>query len=322
MVTTATESKAAVKGMSDIQKSVITLTKAVEDGLGESVKAALKEAGMSADEFGKKLGDNLDKTEQSSLSLKAQLRQLKEELSRMDDAGQGGTQTFIDMAVQAARLEDQIGDTAARVRALASDTANIDAGVQGIQAVAAGFQIAAGAQELFGDGNEDVQKAIAKLNAIMAITTGIQQLQNALQKETILVQKLQMLGTKAAALAQTVYTVAVGASTGALKAFRIALLATGIGAIVVLLVIAAEKMGLFGDATGDATSSLKEQKEAADALIESLENVISASSKARAAQSGGVDDLKRQLTILKGRGATTEEIYKRNKRLGIKNYMS
>ncbi len=316
--TTATESKTTVKSLSDVQKSVITLTKTIEDGFAESVKEAFTGSGMSAEQFGKKLKDSLGETEQVSMSLKAQLRQLKEELSRMDDAGQSNTQTFINMAVEAARLEDQIGDTAARVRALASDTADIDAAVEGIQAVAAGFQIAAGAQELFGEENEDVQKAIAKLNAIMAITTGIQQLKNSLQKETILVQKLEIIGTKAAAIAQNIYAVAVGTSTGAMRAFRMALLATGIGAIVALLIIAAQKMNLFGDSTKDAAEALKEQKEAADKLVESLNDIIDVSAKARAAQKGGTDELKRQLEILKARGASAGEIYKKEQQIRSK----
>ncbi len=53
----------------------------------------------------------------------------------------------------------------------------------------------------------------------------VQQVANLLNKDSILI-------TQGQAAAQALYAVAVGTSTGAMKAFRIALLATGIGAAV------------------------------------------------------------------------------------------
>lgn len=45
-----------------------------------------------------------------------------------------------------------------------------------------------------------------------------------------------------------------------MKTFRLALLATGIGAFVVVLGFAAEAMGLFGTSTKDTTKDLEAQK--------------------------------------------------------------
>jgi len=59
----------------------------------------------------------------------------------------------------------------------------------------------------------------------MALANGVQQVANLLNKDSILI-------TQGQAAAQALYAVAVGTSTGAMKAFRIALLATGIGAAV------------------------------------------------------------------------------------------
>jgi hypothetical protein len=59
----------------------------------------------------------------------------------------------------------------------------------------------------------------------MALATGVQQVANLLNKDSILI-------TQGQAAAQALYATAVGASTGAMKAFRIALLATGIGAAI------------------------------------------------------------------------------------------
>jgi ABC-type transporter Mla subunit MlaD len=113
--------------------------------------------------------DSVDfkQAEEKSKSFRGRLRELREELSRMEEEGLEGTALFQKMAVEASKLEDQVGDTAARIRALASDTANTDAAIGAIQGITSAFGIAAGASALFGEENEDVQKTIAKLNAVI-----------------------------------------------------------------------------------------------------------------------------------------------------------
>lgn len=129
----------------------------------------------------------------------------------------------------AGELRDRMGDLMATTQAYASDTATFDAISQGIGTIGAGFQAAEGAQALFGNGNEDLQKSLVKLQAIMALTNGLQTIQNNLQRESALRLKI-------ASVSQSVYTAVVGTSTGALKAFRIALASTGIGAIILGLI--------------------------------------------------------------------------------------
>jgi len=166
-----------------------------------------------------------DSTAQGTTSAKQRLRELQKTLIDMSLAGQEGTKAFKEMEQEAGKLKDQIGDTGQRIKNLASDTKNIDTFVAGIQGIAAGFQIAQGAAALFGSENEDVQKALLKVQGAMALATGVQQVANLLNKDSILI-------TQGQAAAQALYATAVGASTGAMKAFRIALLATGIGAAI------------------------------------------------------------------------------------------
>jgi len=70
-------------------------------------------------------------------------------------------------------------------------------------------------------------------------------------------------GTTIATTAQKVYTLVVGTTTGALKALRIALVSTGLGAIVVLLGVFIAKMNESAEAT-------EREKGATDALNASL----------------------------------------------------
>jgi hypothetical protein len=166
-----------------------------------------------------------DSTAQGTTSAKQRLRELQKTLIDMSLAGQEGTKAFKEMEQEAGKLKDQIGDTGQRIKNLASDTRNIDTFVAGIQGITAGFQIAQGAAALFGSENEDLQKALLKVQGAMALANGVQQVANLLNKDSILI-------TQGQAAAQALYATAVGASTGAMKAFRIALLATGIGAAI------------------------------------------------------------------------------------------
>jgi hypothetical protein len=166
-----------------------------------------------------------DSTAQGTTSAKQRLRELQKTLIDMSLAGQEGTKAFKQMEAEAGKLKDQIGDTSQRIKTLASDTVRIDTVVSAVQGITAGFQIAQGAAALFGSENEDLQKSLLKVQGAMALATGVQQVANLLNKDSILI-------TQGQAAAQALYATAVGASTGAMKAFRIALFATGIGAAV------------------------------------------------------------------------------------------
>ncbi len=121
----------------------------------------------------------------ASTMLTRRLRTLKEELRQMEMAGDTTSQKFIDVSVEAAQLEDQIGDTNAQIRALASDTRNLDAvlGVgQGLTGIMTG---ATSAMALLGGESEDLQKAFFKVQAMMQVLNSTQAIANTLNKDSV-----------------------------------------------------------------------------------------------------------------------------------------
>lgn len=136
-----------------------------------------------------------------------------------------------DFLKQAGLIKDQIADIRLQTKNLGSDTATFDALSQGAQTVASSFQVAQGAAALFGEENEDLQKQLVQLNAIMAVTNGLQNIGNALQAQSAL-----RLGI--ARVAASGYTVAMRilgqTTTGAAaqtRAFNAALSANAVGAV-------------------------------------------------------------------------------------------
>jgi len=308
---TATDTKGLITEFKKVATTATQMGKSVEAAFGAGIKDALDEAGVSVDEF----SEALKKANAPAVSLERQLRTLKNEIALAKVEGRDFGEEFEALRTKAGELANAIDDAGKNIKNIGSDTRNIDNVVGSISALAGGFAAVQGAAALFGDEQEDLQKALLKVNGAMALASGIQQFYQATLKEGAITKLADSVATGAQTAAQTIYTLAVGSSTGAMKAFRIALLATGIGAIVALLVLAADAMGVFGDETDGATKSMEDQKTAADELVNSLTDVANAAAAARAAEAGGSDDIKRQIILAQARGKNSQQVFELEQKL-------
>lgn len=167
-----------------------------------------------------------DATGPALQSLEDKLNAAKKRMVELAAAGKQNTEEFQRLQVEAGNYKRTIEGVEQSVDSFAKGGSRaLTLIVEASQAVAAGFAIAQGAAALFGDENEDLQKAMVQVQGAMALVNGVQQI-------SILLTQKSVITTQAAAAAQKVYAIAIGTSTGAMKAFRIALLATGIGAAV------------------------------------------------------------------------------------------
>lgn len=218
------------------------------------------------------LQQSLQETETKSASLKAELRKLKEQLAQLPE----GSAEYNKIAKQAGEVSDKIGDINTRIKNLGSDTKNIDAVVQGTQALSGAFSIATSASALLGEENKDLQETMLKVESAIGLTVGIQSIANALQKESALAIGLSTVATKIQTGAQIIYATVIGTTTGALKALRVALLSTGVGALVVALGFLVAKMTESKDATKDNEEALKDLTDTQNRFNESLKIELSA----------------------------------------------
>ena len=177
-------------------------------------------------EIALKVTTDTTQTQRAFANAQQELEETRKALVDLALAGKQGTAEFKQMELRAGQLQDAIGDVNRRVTNLANDTPKLQILGEAATAVAGGFAVAQGAVALFGDENEDVQKAIMKTQGAMSLLNGVQSVANSLNKDSALAMKLNAVATNA-------YNLAVGASTGALKLFRLALVSTGIGAAVV-----------------------------------------------------------------------------------------
>jgi hypothetical protein len=316
----ATSLKATVNEVNKANDAVVASAQESSKKVADTYKTAGKSiaAAFSGNEVKKALADQnkaFDQLTSKGKTLTGQLRGLKNELSQLEVSGKGGTAQFRQLTLEAARLEDQIGDTRARVANLASDTFKFDAAVQATQGLAAGFEIAQGAAGLFGSESEDLQKALLKVQSATAIANGVQQVANLLLEESAI--KTLVLTRAEAALA-----VVTGTSTGAMKAFRIALAATGVGLLVIGLIALVENFDkvkralensipgfkTVSNAIGDVVDTIKEWVGASDDAERAGAAFDAATKKQNAAADAVVKSYERRIAVEKAAGRSTTEL--------------
>jgi hypothetical protein len=273
----ATSLKATVNEVNKANDAVVASAQESSKKVADTYKTAGKSiaAAFSGGEVKKALADNnksFDQLTSKGKTLTGQLRSLKNELTQLEASGKGGTAQFRQLTLEAARLEDQIGDTRARVANLASDTFKFDAAVQATQGLAAGFEIAQGAAALFGAESEDLQKALLKVQAATAIANGVQQISNLLLEES-------KIKTLVLTNAQSALALVTGTSTGAFKALRIALAATGIGLVVVGLIALVENFDKVKRALENSIPGFKQVADGIGFVIDKTKEFIGVSDK-------------------------------------------
>lgn len=179
------------------------------------------------------LNNQIQNTDKSSKSLKSQLREMEKQLGQLDE----GSAEFIALQKEAGALKDRIEDLKTGVKAFASDTANLDAAIEGVSVVAGAFGAVQGGMAALGIESENVEKTLTKLAGITTLLNSLTTIQNVLKDQSILKTRLQATGTQALAATQTFLSKTFKLSEGAAKGFGKALIGTGIGALVVGLTL-------------------------------------------------------------------------------------
>tara|TARA_R100000781_G_scaffold113936_2_gene83553 strand:+ start:365 stop:2011 length:1647 start_codon:yes stop_codon:yes gene_type:complete len=134
------------------------------------------------------------------------------------------------------------------------------------ETITGSFAIATGAIGLFAGENEKMQKIATKANSVIAIALGVRQL--AEQKANIAIlantvaTKLNAAANKTTAATMKALGIATRTTTASFKAMKIALVSTGVGALIVGLGFAIEKLMSFGKGQEENTGLTDAQTEA------------------------------------------------------------
>jgi hypothetical protein len=254
---------------------------------------------------------------QTTTALKSAEERLTEAKKAMLDlamAGKQGSKEFRALAVEAGALKGKIESVEQTVDGLGKSANKIEVFTGAVQGIAAGFAIAQGTAALFAEGNEEVQEALLKVQASLALLQGTEQAVQLLRKESAAGQALLTARTAA-------YNVVVGASTGALKLFRIALAATGIGLAVVAIGALVANWDKLTKAVTDFVSGSPMLTKVIGYISDGFTSLGRAigviPSESEAATKQMIADLEQQQKLLEAAGANTTAIEKRLAELRI-----
>lgn len=239
-------------------------------GTVKKVKNELDAVGKTAQSSTEKIDKQFNRIINSSAPLKRQLKDLQSLMAEMNFKGLSNTEQFTKIAAEAGRIKDAISDASAATQRFANDTMGLQAGIQVMQGFAAAGSIASGVMGLLGTKNEEVQRAILKVQSAMAILNGVQSIANVLNKDSILMHKIksvQMQLSAAASAKETTATIAntaaTTANTAVQKGWNVAK-AIGkamFGDFTGLLLLGAGAMLTYALVTSDATDAEKKRNE-------------------------------------------------------------
>ncbi|PVD50805.1 hypothetical protein DC498_17690 [Terrimonas sp.] len=295
-------------------EAYVKLEKQLSESQREASKLAtsMENVMKSVDGFGNKSEQASGKT----ASLKTEIRQTTEELARMLAAGELSASQIYDMAQSAGAAKENLDDARKAVQVLSQDSTELTfaATLQGVTALSAGVQGLMGAQALFGSENEDLQKTLVKLNAIMAITQSLQQIKIALDKQEALSLGATVAGNKVLAVANRLTAstyaalgVSVTATSTAFKVLRGAIIATGIGALVVGIGYAVNKIMEWTESTKSQTEAQEELNQKLEDYKQKLDKAFNENKTEKARQSS-IKAIDREIKLLEAQGNAEEKI--------------
>lgn len=170
----------ALRDRAQVIKGEIATRKSLLNELREQSNALEDEA--SRMEQARAAAEN---TAQAHVSLRQQIRALKEEMA---DAVANGideqSEAYKRMVNELGRLQDIQGDIQSQGSVLANDEATFAGILSGLNGVVGGFTAAQGAVALFAGENENLQKIMLKVQSLMSITMGLQQVAQTLNKDS------------------------------------------------------------------------------------------------------------------------------------------
>lgn len=257
---------------------------------------------------------NVGNYSDAAKGLTTQIENQTKQLALLRLEGKQGTAEYQQLSKETAILKDAVADATAEIKNMASDTSDLDA-VLGLAAGASGgFAAYTGAMELFGAESEDVQEAQKKLQAAIAITTGVQAIQNAVQKQSALmlgISRLQMAALSKAQVYNRLVTIqgtkATLAAIIAQKAFNLIAAANPYVLLALALVTVVGALVLFASNTDKSAKNQQKLNEAQKVWLDYLETEATEMNRV---SNERVAQLNRELNIAKARNASLSETRK------------
>ena len=223
----------------------------------------IKQTEKNVESLNKEFEQTAKQTAEAFKPLKAQYKEALLEVQRMTTQFGETSKEVQQAARRAAELKDRIEDANDAVQAFKGEGLFLATG-KAVTSVASGFSAVEGAMGLLGVESEKVQETLLRVNSAMALASGLAGLED-------VGRSFALLGTRIGAVATTIKTQLVTAFT----TLKGAIIATGIGALVVAIGFLIPKIMEWMDSTEEA----KRKQEDLNNSLERQQQRISESRK-------------------------------------------
>lgn len=241
----------------------------------------------------------------------AQLREMTQELIRLRVEGKANTAEYQELVKRTGELKDAMADAQREVKQMASDTGTLNSVLDAAKLATGAFSAALGIFNIIGDKDSKTAQQLAeaqkKLQAAIAVTTGLQAVQNALQKESALMMGIHKIQVWAAAKAQDEYAAATGRATIAQRVFNTVAKANPYVLLAGVILTVVGAIAAF-------TAGSKEQEEQTEEVNEKLRTQISLlkqlNEQYQSLRSVATDEIDYQIQMAEATGENAETIKK------------
>ena len=269
--------KARMKEQSEVVKQVEADIKSLEKQLGKAAPGKAKmelTADLNAakqvleEEKGElaALEKQVDQSAQKHIALRTEIRNLKEQMAGMTE----GTEEYAAAMQRLGEMQDRMGDINTQGRIFSDDNKNIKATMDAVSGLTGAMTAGVGVASLFGMEEEKLAAIQTRLQAVMAITMGVQQVANTLNKDSYFTHVLLAGAKNMLTAANTRLAVSLGISNLAAKALMTTL-TLGLSAAITALIFIWNK---YSDRTAEAQKKLNAEIEKTGTAIQQISNDV------------------------------------------------
>lgn len=289
--------------------------KATEEGQKlEAETAALYEEMKRLQEATGKHQLNVGNYADAAKGLRSELMSLTQQMALMKVEGKTNSEEYTQMAQRAGELKDAMIDATAEVKAMSSDTQQLDATMGAAGAASGGMAALTGTMGLMGTQSETLTETQKNLGAAVGVVSGLTVVQNALQKESNIMTGIRILQTKAATKAEALDAatkkkniVVTTAATVAQKIFNAVAAANPYVLLAIALITVVGALVAF---SAGANSAAKAQSRLNEVVAAQLDYLEQYATERRRVNDENVKSLQNELSVAKARNASAAEIRK------------
>lgn len=281
---------------SNIEGEIIIRKRLLHEARGLS--DALEKEAQKLEETKKKTEENA----KAHQSLRSRIKELKEEMALLIDQGiDEQSEAYKRLVAELGRLQDIQGDIAQQGKTMANDEVAFQGVIQGISGIAGGLSAATGAVSLFAGENENLQKVMTKVQSVMAITIGLQQVAQTLNKDSSFMLHTVRKAKELLTVAETKFATALGVSNAMAKTLM-ATLTLGLSVAITGVVVLLDKI------VSKNNEAKKAQENFSNAVIDGAIKPIGSIEKLSAKYKSLGDDMKAKEKFVKDNQKAFEEL--------------